>query len=304
MKQTYKNYLSPIDEYSNLPFRVLSQKYGADATCVPLVNSTAISRNPDKTDEIDAKEEEKNIGIQIVGNVPEELVKSAKVIEQKFPFVKWLNINCGCPSVRTMHCGGGSAMLNHPQKIFEAVKLIKKEIQIPLSVKMRIKDNLENTVKIAKGIEEAGAEMIILHARTASQGYSGKSNWELIKGVKESISIPLVGNGDIQNAREGDQRINEGFCDSYMIARAAMNNPKVFQNKNLETDKERAELFFEYMEICQKFEYRISHKDIKLKAMNFVSGSNNATKKRLDISRTKEINEINKIFIDLESQEN
>lgn len=304
MKETYKSYLSPIDEYSNLPFRMLCQKYNAEATCVPLINSTAVSRNPDKTDVIDAKEEEKNIGIQIVGNVPEELVNCAKTIEKKFPFVKWLNINCGCPSIRTMHCGGGSAMLNHPQKIYDAVKRIQSSITIPISVKMRVKDNLENTIKIAKGIEEAGADKIILHGRSASQGYSGKANWDLIKKVKEAVSIPLVGNGDLQNAREGEEKINAGFCDSYMIARAAMNNPKVFQNKNLETDKERARIFFQYMEICEKFEYKLTHKDIKLKAMNFVSGSVDASKKRLEISRTKEINEINKIFIDLESQEN
>jgi tRNA-dihydrouridine synthase len=283
---------------------MLCQKQGAEATCVPLVNSTAISRNPIKADEIDAKEEEKNIGIQIVGNVPEELVNCAKTIEKKFPFVKWLNINCGCPSVRTMHCGGGGAMLNHPQKIYEAVKSIQSSITIPISIKMRIKDNLENTIKIAKGIEEAGADKIILHGRSASQGYSGKANWELIKGVKEAISIPLVGNGDLQNAKEGEEKVNAGFCDSYMIARAAMNNPKIFQNKNLETDKERAQLFFQYIEIGKKFDYKISHKDLKLKAMNFVSGSVDASKKRLEISRTKEINEINKIFIDLESQEN
>lgn len=303
MKETYKSYLSPIDEYSNLPFRVLCQKYEAEVTCVPLVNSTAISRNPAKADEIDANEEEKNIGIQIVGNVPEELVNCAKTIEKKFPFVKWLNINCGCPSVRTMHCGGGSAMLNHPQKIYDAVKSIQSIITIPISVKMRVKDNLENTIKIAKGIEEAGADKIILHGRSASQGYSGKANWDLIKGVRETISIPLVGNGDLQNAKEGEEKVNAGFCDSYMIARAAMNNPKVFQNKNLETDKERARLFFQYIEICKKFDYKISHKDLKLKGMNFVSGSVDASKKRLEISRTKEINEINKIFIDLESQE-
>jgi tRNA-dihydrouridine synthase len=203
-----------------------------------------------------------------------------------------------------MHCGGGGAMLNHPQKIYEAVKSIQSSITIPISIKMRIKDNLENTIKIATGIEEAGADKIILHGRSASQGYSGKANWELIKGVKEAISIPLVGNGDLQNAKEGEEKVNAGFCDSYMIARAAMNNPKIFQNKNLETDKERAQLFFQYIEIGKKFDYKISHKDLKLKAMNFVSGSVDASKKRLEISRTKEINEINKIFIDLESQEN
>ena len=299
MNQIYSNYLSPIDDYSNFQFRYLCQKYNATSVCVPLVNSTAISRVEKNVEFVDAKEEEKNLGIQIVGNVPEELEKSAIVIEKRFPFIKWLNINCGCPSVRTMHCGGGSAMLNNPQKIYDAIKLIKKQTAVPLSIKMRIKENAEKTVEIARGIEEAGTDFIIIHGRSAVQGYSGFANWELIKKVKESISIPLVGNGDLQNSFDGENKVRHGFCDSYMIARAAMNNPKVFENKKL-TDKERVEIYREYIGIHERFGLKIEHKDIKLKSMNFISGSKDAAKKRLEISRTKEINEINKIFNDLE----
>ena len=175
----YTSFLSPIDDYSNLAFRLLCQRYGAEATCVPLVNSTALSRDRSKISLVDVHIDEKNVGVQVVGNDAEQLAISCKIILEEKPFVKWLNINCGCPSARTMNSGGGSAFLKFPDKIALAVEKIKKQSDTPMSVKIRINEDFENTVSVCKTLERAGVDFLIIHARTARQGYSGQATGNL-----------------------------------------------------------------------------------------------------------------------------
>ena len=134
----FKNYLAPIYDYTDLPFRLLCQKYGADALCVPLVSAAAIRHDRKKISLVDAHKDEKNLGVQLVGSETEDMGISAKTIIEELPFVSWLNINCGCPSARTRECGGGSALLSTPEKIAEIVNAMK--VDIPVSVKIRIYD--------------------------------------------------------------------------------------------------------------------------------------------------------------------
>ncbi|MBI5223946.1 tRNA-dihydrouridine synthase family protein [Candidatus Micrarchaeota archaeon] len=292
MVNIYSNFLSPIDDYSDLPFRLLCQKYGAVATCVPLVNSTAIFRDQKNLRMVDAHEDERNIGVQLVGNIPQEIGLATRVIIERFPFVKWINLNCGCPSVRTMHCGGGSAMLAHPQKILDAIAQMQSNSQgTPISVKMRLKDNIQTTISIAKSIEAAGADFLILHGRTAGAGYSGKCDWEAIKQVKENISIPLVGNGDLQSEAEGRVKVDRGYCDSFMIARSAMSNPKVFCNESVGLS-ERWRLLDEYNAMHQKYLGETPAKKLKLKAIQFMNTIPNAALLRNKIASAKTVEQI------------
>ena len=300
----YSNFLSPIDDYSNLPFRLLCQKYGAVATCVPLVNSTAITNNPEKLKIVDAHQEEKNIGIQFVGNQPSEMGIATKKIMDNFSFISWFNINCGCPSARTMNSGGGSALLHHPKKIIDSIKEIKKYTDLPVTVKVRIKHNFEETLSICKQLEQAEVSFIIIHGRTAGAGYSGKADWQLIKALKEQLSVPLVGNGDITSANEGEKLVQEGYCDSYMVARAAMSNPKVFCNEKLNTIDDRTNLLDEYIDLYRTyFGGEPQLKDVKLKALNFVSGAPNAASIRNLIARAKTVEEIINIKEKLETSQ-
>ncbi len=291
----YSSFLSPIDDYSNLPFRLLCQKYGADATCIPLVNSTTIARNPEKLGMVDANSDEQNIGVQLVGNVPEDIGKAANTIVERFPFLSWLNINCGCPSVRTMNSGGGSALLSEPEKIARAVEEIKKHTELPVSVKIRIKNNVFDTVAICKKLELAGTDFIIIHGRTAGQGYSGKADWELIKQVREEISLLIVGNGDLRSAEEGERYVKEGYCDSFMIARSAMGNPLVFQNSQPDIWG-RITLFKEYIYLYRKYLGELDKRDLKLKGVNFVSGIPNAGAIRNAICRAETTEKIEEII--------
>ncbi|MBI5047207.1 tRNA-dihydrouridine synthase family protein [Candidatus Micrarchaeota archaeon] len=293
----FENFLSPIDDYSDFAFRILCQRYGAKATCVPLVNSTAISNKSEKVKEVDAQEDEKDLGVQIVGNVPEEMGLAAKRVVDYFPFVKWLNINCGCPSQRTMTTGGGSAMLAFPDKIVQSVMEIKRQTELPVSVKIRIRRNFEETLEICKVLEKAGTDWIIIHARTAQQGYSGNADWELIKKINERIKLPIVGNGDIRSLAQGQEYVKKEYCESFMIARAAMTNPKIFLGVTPETIEEKLGLLEEYMEIHQEYSPgALKVREIKLKAVNFISGVDHAAKYRSEICKSATVQEILNIF--------
>lgn len=292
----YRSFLSPIDDYSNLPFRLLCQKHGAEAACVPLVNSTAIARDSSKVSLVDAHPDEKNIGVQLVGSEPEAIGISAKHIDDALPFISWYNINCGCPSARTMNCGGGSAMLAFPEKIADAVRMIKGRLDKPVSVKIRVKGSLEETAALCMLLEDAGADFLIIHGRTAAQGYSGKADWEFIRSLKERLGIPLVGNGDIVSSARAKELIEKKYCDSFMIARAAMNNPMVFSDRMPDGVDGRRELLADYVELHRKYLGEPELKDVKVKAVNFISGAPNAAALRNRICRAKDIGEISATF--------
>ncbi len=287
----FRSFLSPIDDFSNLPFRLLCQRYGARAACVPLVNSAAIANEPSKASAVDAHPDERNIGVQLVGNVPQDIGRSAGIVERMFPFVSWYNINCGCPSVRTMKCGGGSAMLAHPERIAEAVRLMKAAVGKPVSVKIRIKGDFGQTASLCSMLEDAGADFIIVHGRTAAQGYSGKADWGLIKALKEGLGVPLVGNGDIASAAQGERMVAEGYCDSYMVARAAMSNPMFFSGRDSPDFAGKTELLREYIGLCTEYG-RLDLKDLRLKALSMMSGIKDAAMIRNRLARTKSVEEI------------
>lgn len=289
----YQSFLSPIDDYSNLPFRLLCQRYGVEAACVPLVNSTALSRNIEKIIRfVDAHPDEKNVGVQLVGNQPEEIGQACRVVTERFPFVKWLNLNCGCPSVRTMSSGGGSALLKTPRTIIEATARMKKASPVPISIKIRIRENTEKTVHLCQEIEEAGADFLIIHGRTAAQGYSGQADWELIRQVKEAIDIPLIGNGDIQSAAEGEAHAQSMDCTGYMIARAAMGNPGVFINRITPTEEERITMLHEYFTLHRRYIGELDLKDVRIKAMQFTTGLPGAAAMRNTFARATSATEI------------
>jgi tRNA-dihydrouridine synthase B len=291
----YGNFLAPIHEYTDFGFRMLCQRYGAEATCVPLVNATAIARDKSKVKLVDARLEERNLGVQLVDGDPSNIGVACKMIDDAFPFISWYNLNCGCPSSRTMDCGGGSAMLKRPERIFEAVALMKKAVDKPLSVKLRIKDGFDVTLGLCEGIAEAGGDFIILHARTPGQIYSGRADWGLLKRLKQELDVPLVGNGDIGSASEGKGKVDDGFCDSYMVGRAAMANPLLFSDKRLESLDDRFGILDEYISLCIKHGGEAKLKDVRLKATNFLSGVRYASLMRDRINRADSIEGILKL---------
>ena len=289
----WTSFLAPIDSYTNLPFRLMCQQYGADACCVPLVSAYTIAREKSKITMIDTHADERNVGIQFVGKEPEPMGAAVKEIEGKRNY-SWLNLNCGCPSVHTMGSGGGSALLGQPDIIVRMVEGLKgnSKLSAKISVKMRIRNNLDDTLALCRRIEDAGADFIILHGRTPGQGYSGKADWGLVKSIHEASGIPIVGNGDIKNAAEGRRYVEEGYCDAYMIGRAAMQNPSCFLDKEPDGKEGRFALLDEYMELSEKYLGGVFVKDLKLKAMNFLSNVPSACAYRNKIAKAKTVEEI------------
>ncbi|MEM3455197.1 MAG: tRNA-dihydrouridine synthase family protein [Candidatus Micrarchaeia archaeon] len=288
--------LAPIHEYTNAAFRLISERHKCKMTFVPLVNVTAVSKGKFIPF---ISEEEKNVTVQLSGSKPDEFKEAIEVIEKKYPFIKGFNINAGCPSHTTMKAGAGSALMKNYHLLFQIIKECKKETTLPVSVKTRIFSEKEKTIEFYKGIEDSGADFLIVHGRTVKQGYSGNVDWNIIKTANEEMEIPVVGNGNVRNLEEGKEKIKNGFCSGIMIGRAALQNPRVFEGKNELTNRERIETALEYYKICENLGL-IDLNNIKLVYSQIFKGMKNASKLREEIMKSKSIEKIKDLLDELE----
>lgn len=222
--------LAPMAGVTDLPFRRLCKEQGAGLICMEMVSAKAISfhnKNTEALMEIDDCEHP--VSMQLFGNEPKLMAEVAKSIEER-PF-DILDINMGCPVPKVVNNGEGSALLKNPDLIVDIVKNISSAIKKPVTVKVRI--GFENVpvdvVEIAKRVEDAGAAAIAVHGRTRQQYYSGQADWDAIRRVKEAVSIPVIGNGDVDSPKKAEQLIKETGCDGVMIGRAVRGNPWIFR---------------------------------------------------------------------------
>ena len=242
---------------------------------------------------VDTHADERGVGVQLVGKDAEPMAAAAREICGS-RHLSWLNLNCGCPSAHTMGSGGGSALLDQPDTICDMVRALRENApgSVEISVKIRVLPDTDRTLSLCKRIEEAGADFLIIHGRTPSQGYSGKADWELIRKAKDGSEIPIVGNGDILCSSEGRKRVEDGFCDAFMIGRAAMGNPLCFSDKEPQGREERTALLEEYARLSEIYLKRVDLKGLKLKAMNFFSCIPGACAYRNEIAKAKTAEEI------------
>ncbi len=220
--------LAPMAGYSNTSFRKIIKKMGAGLIYAEMVSDKALVYQNEKTLKLlKMTDEERPIAQQIFGSDVESFVKAAKIVENVMhPDI--IDINMGCPVPKVaIKAQAGSALLKNPDKIYNIVKSVVNSVSVPVTVKIRSgwDENSINAVLVAKKIEEAGASAICIHARTRSQGYSGKANWQIIKDVKESVNIPVIGNGDITSPKLARQMLDETGCDAIMIGRGVLGNP-------------------------------------------------------------------------------
>lgn len=233
--------LAPMAGVTDLPFRVLCKEQGAGLICMEMVSAKGIYYNNKNTEILlTTAKEERPVSLQLFGSDPQIMSEMAKKIEER-PF-DILDINMGCPVPKVVNNGEGSALMKNPKLVETIVSQIVKAIQKPVTVKIRkgFDDEHVNAVEIAKIVESAGASAVAVHGRTREQYYSGKADWDIIRQVKEAVSIPVIGNGDILNAQDALAMKQQTNCDGFMIGRGAQGNPWIFRQilHSLETGEE------------------------------------------------------------------
>lgn len=224
--------LAPMAGISNTSYRKIVKSMGAGLIYAEMVSSNALMYGNDKTIELlKMSDSERPIAQQIFGSDVKTFVEAAKIVEEKMhPDI--IDINMGCPVPKVaLRAQAGSALLKDPKKIKEIVTAVVNSVSVPVTVKIRSgwDDNHINACEVAKVCESAGASAIAVHARTRAQGYSGNANWDIIKQVKEAVSIPVIGNGDVTSSEKAKEMLDYTGCDAVMIGRAAIGNPWIFK---------------------------------------------------------------------------
>jgi nifR3 family TIM-barrel protein len=312
-KFSSRAFLAPMAAVSDPALRLQCKQMGAGLVVTEFTNIHSIIEKEKQFKEnmqtiqefIEFSEQERPLSVQLFGSDLVALEKAAKIVE---PYFDIIDYNMGCPAPHVTKQMAGGALLqevNLTQQIFHTlVNAVKKPVT--LKIRSGVTDESKFLFReIAEIAEDAGIQMITFHPRTVSQGYSGHSDWSMIKELKEVSSIPIVGNGDIITPEDAKMMIDETGCDYVMVGRGAMGNPFLFEQINdyLKTNSykeysftDRLDSFFDYLHLSTKF--KIKFANIKSQAMRFTKGMNGGSKMRSKITLSKDITELEKIMKD------
>lgn len=221
--------LAPMAGLTDLPFRLICEKYNPGLTVTEMVSSKALYYNDEKTKQLLKMDGEKRpISAQIFGSDIESMAYSANYVSKIADIV---DINMGCPAPKVVKNGDGSKLLLDLDKVYEIVRAVVKSSSVPVTVKMRKGWDSEHIVAVeaAKAVESAGASAVAIHGRTRSEYYTGTADWNIIKKVKENVSIPVIGNGDIKSPEDAKRIFEQTNCDGIMIGRATLGKPWILE---------------------------------------------------------------------------
>ena len=226
-------FLSPMAGVTDLPFRLICKQKGCGMLYTEMINAKALCYNDENTKKMTKIEDEEHpIVIQIFGSEPEYMGRATEILNSHPNEI--LDINMGCPAPKVVKNGDGSALMRNPKLAEEVMKAVVKNSTKPVTLKIRKgwDDQSINAVEIAKIAEQSGISAVAIHGRTREQYYSGKADWDIIKEIKDAISIPVIGNGDVFEIEDAINMLEKTNCDAIMIGRGAQGNPWIFNRIN------------------------------------------------------------------------
>ena len=228
-----KVFLSPMAGVTDLPFRLICKEQNCGMLYTEMINAKALCYDDENTKKmLRIEEEEHPVAVQIFGSEPEYMGRAAEIMNE-YPN-EILDINMGCPAPKVIRNGDGSALMKNPKLAEEVLKAVVKNSDKPVTLKIRKgwDDQTVNAVEIAKIAEACGISALAIHGRTREQYYSGKADWDIITEIKENISIPVIGNGDVFTIQDAINMLDKTNCDAIMIGRGAQGNPWIFKRIN------------------------------------------------------------------------
>lgn len=244
--------LAPMAGVSCTAFRLLCKRYGADRIYTQMYHADFLCHKQDSHESIaeyiDIREEERPVSIQLVGHNPENMGRAAKLVE---PLADLVDINFGCCDPAMIKSGAGAYYAKYPEKIPSVVKAVMDAVKKPVTAKIRIGYDSQhiNGVAVAQMLEELGISEIAVHGRVATQKYSGKANWQIIKHIKQKLRIPVIGNGDVRCREDALRLIETTGCDEVMVGRRAMGDPGIFAELKGQEKPPVAEQFLEFSKL-------------------------------------------------------
>lgn len=295
--------LSPMAGFSDLPFRALCRQHGAGLVCSEMVAAASVGREAAHPQQrMRVSDLEHPTSIQLFGTEPEHVANAAREAEKHCEI---LGFNMGCPAHQIKRQGCGAALLDRPERCEEIVRAVKGASKKPLLVKIRAGNGGPvDFLSLGRRLEAAGADGFIFHARTAAQGYSGKAEWGWIRRLKQQVSVPVIGNGDIRNGQDAKRALLESGADGVALGRAALGDPRVFGRiaHYLEhgveppppTPQQRASDFLEYLRMADGLGF--THTRILQQAQRFTNGLEGGSQLRQNLRGGRPLAAIRKAF--------